>query len=200
MSLPTAGSCSGFFFRGFLASGAPDVLDLPEPLGGQAGNALQGSSEQLDGVCLPFRSRDEKHPDCHFFRMMYHESHILSPNRLLARATQRSSARMWRHRYRGARERVFRMWPQPLAQKSCTQTYHTYNIYIYIHTHLCTSLCVSPISHLRLPEDAELRRQLPVRRLFQQVLRFAYAGQRWEALEADETSPAPDRGNTGPGK
>ncbi|CAJ1397242.1 unnamed protein product [Effrenium voratum] len=43
-----------------------------------------------------------------------------------------------------------------------------------------------------LPEDAELRRQLPVRRLFQQVLRFAYAGQRWEALEADETSPAPD--------
>lgn len=35
-----------------------------------------------------------------------------------------------------------------------------------------------------LPDDAELRRQMPLQSLFQLVLRFAYGGQKWEALEA----------------
>jgi len=35
-----------------------------------------------------------------------------------------------------------------------------------------------------LPDDAELRRQIPLQSLFQLVLRFAYAGQKWEALES----------------
>ncbi|CAE6916848.1 unnamed protein product [Symbiodinium natans] len=34
-----------------------------------------------------------------------------------------------------------------------------------------------------LPDDAELRRQMPVPALFQLMLRFAYAALRWEALE-----------------
>ncbi|CAE7426454.1 unnamed protein product [Symbiodinium sp. CCMP2592] len=39
-----------------------------------------------------------------------------------------------------------------------------------------------------LPDDAELRRQMPIPALFQLILRFAYAAQRWEALE-NQVSP-----------
>eukprot|EP00435_Cladocopium_sp_Y103_P000600 s5744_g1.t1 len=34
-----------------------------------------------------------------------------------------------------------------------------------------------------LPDDAELRRQMPLQSLFQLVLRFAYCGQKWEPLK-----------------
>ena len=50
---------------------------------------------------------------------------------------------------------------------------------------LCTRVSPYAATDLRLPEDAELRRQLPLHGLFQLVLRFAYANQTFSVLESE---------------